>query len=613
MKKFLAFTSLGILLGAGGLCGIAQIPNVRDMILKTDSNSTTSIDSEEVDKLKDDNFNLSTQVDSLNSELKLAQEQIVQKDNLIKMKNDEISILNSEKMDLQNRLSTALKEKEQLESLVGSDTSQLISSISTLTAQLEEKTNELNTANIELEQLRADKTSLTTRVSELETLLNQVQEELANYKSLDDIEVLNIANFEGKWYLNGTFEDLIIIKDGVVTHNGDTGIIQCLNNQVYLFMSNSSEPVNLSVDGNSFSTSDGSTYSKFYINTSTSCLPNYGEFCGSYSYDRNTITLNSDNTLNVNDGVNTYYGSYIVTSIEKNIGGNIKIINSISATINVGDVQETKEYEVVSNSNQLIDISTSDCYQKTDSAPILLAESNYSIPTSGYYVKAVIRTDKPIILKPGSTYPLYLSVYGPSAGSYDIGYINGTHLGSATKPYVSKNISYIYNGDSVISATDFVFYISMYSNSAYVDFINSFDGVGVTLIEKVYLSNQTYALNRMNVSESSLNSNSTIECVPIDDYINGNYSMDSTSISISSNDVSISSSDETLNPTIKSYDVTARTDGYDIYQTATIVYTETQLVDGVETQVDKTIVINYKNNNIVNATLDGVEQTIVKN
>ena len=33
----------------------------------------------------------------------------------------------------------------------------------------------------------------------------------------------------------------------------------------------------------------------------------------------------------------------------------------------------------------------------------------------------------------------------------------------------------------------------------------------------------------------------------------------------------------------------------------------------IKREVDKTIVINYKNNNIVNATLDGVEQTIVKN
>ena len=102
-------------------------------------------------------------------------------------------------------------------------------------------------------------------------------------------------------------------------------------------------------------------------------------------------------------------------------------------------------------------------------------------------------------------------------------------------------------------------------------------------------------------------SNKYISCVTVEDYVNGSYSFLSVnnSLTLSSDTATITTVDgESLS--VSSYNLTAKTDGYDIYQTATIIYVD-------ESQVNRTLIIEYKNQDVINSTLDGGQITFVKN
>lgn len=611
MKKFIIGTTLGIVVGAGALVGIGQIPSVRDTLLKTDSTTSSVVDDSKVKELENKNSALTKQVNSLNSELTTAKEQITEKDNLIQSKSEEITRLTTEKEDLQKRLDNAIAENESLKELVGNDVN-YVELITDLQFQLSSKTEELNLATAELEQLRVDKETLTTRVFELETRLAQVEEELANYKVLDNIETLDIKNFEGKWYVDGTFQDYYIIENGIVTHNAseDTGVIQCLNNQVYLFMNkDGSIPVNLSVDGTSFSLQNGTTYSKFYINTTETVLAKMSDFIGTYSYNNKSIFIDGDNTLSITDGAETLYGAYTVTAISKNIGGNIRVTNYISANINISDNEQQQiKFEIISDTTTLYDTTNNVSYTliENNNVALLLKSGTTSFSKPSSYLRVIMKTDKFITIKSGDylnvsgTTHIYSNNVSPTINGYSKSSSNGSNGFSLS----------LYNTTSETITTNlFEFYISGTNNKVFdINKIGNCTNLSIVEAENKnyssYIANNSRFQIFLNESE---NTTGYMICSQIDDYINGSYVLDNANLSISSDGATIIPTDsESI--IASSYSITAKTDGYDIYQTATITYSET--IDEVTTT--HTLVINYKNNNVINSTLDNVEITITK-
>lgn len=628
MKKLLIGSSIGVVLGVGATLGLAQIPDVAGVI-GLDKNTNHVVDEDKVTNLENENNQLNNQINILNTELDSCKTQIIEKDNQIKLKNDEITILIAEKAELQTQLDDVIAENESMKELVGSDTSQLLSTISSLTTQLEEKTSQLISATAELEQLRVDKETLSSRVVELETRLAETQEELAKYKSLGDIDVLKIDNFNGTWYVNGTFEDYYIIKDGVVTHNAseDTGVIQCLNNQVYLFMNNAgSIPVNLSVDGASFSLSDETIYSKFYINTEESYLTNLSSITGDYLHEDTKITINLDNTISISNNDGVYYGAYTVSSIKKNVGGNVCITNYITANVNLDDTQVVYEYSIVTGQDKLID-SNGVCYSLVYQTPFILSNSStssFTIPTGG--VKVTVKTNTPIAIASGNSVVVlgeYLSLTSDNYSRITSPAINGARAlnnSTAFMSNMSQSVT-LYNSSSEdVVASYFDFYIST-GNYCFLQDIKSIDGVLCTIVdvEITNVTNFTSPFNGTSITKGSkiytyyemlqnFSSSNQITCGIIEDYINSSYDMDGTALDITSDGAIITAVD--TDPIIASeITISAKTDGYDIYQTATIKYVTHD--DGTDTT--HIIIINYKNNDVVNSTLDSVEIDIIKN
>lgn len=600
MKKFILGAGLGLLVGVGALFGLAQIPSVRDVVLKSDTTTSTSSS----DEIRQENSTLKTQVDTLNSELSDIKTQLSDKETALSEKEDQVQTLTSERDELQTKLKTAEEERDTYKDLVGVDNVTLSQTVVTLTTQLSEKKSELESATAELEQLKVDKETLIARVSELETQLAEAQEKLKGYETLENIETLDIANYEGKWYLDGEFKDYYIIEDGVVTHNAseDTGVIQCLKNQVYLFMNTAgSEPVNLSVDGLSFEKSDGSTYKKFYTNTDTAVVKSASFIAGTYSLDNKSITINVDNTLSMFDGENTYYGAYTFTSTERNIGGNKNITSVVTANINTDDGQETKTFTISSKYMTLE-------YENDFYSFVSLSFEPSSLGYSGS-TNLTIKTDKVLTIYPGETVDLVVRLcpfYNNSTCVLSVNDIEKKPGG------VTSDVIYSITNTSgdIIFSNLFKFYVKSYSYyRAFVVNICSFGESKASLIggscsnEYVYLSSSLYPLS---------SSFSSISCSTISAYTDGNYNLTDSTLSITDNSAIITPTDgEEI--TASTCDITAKTDGYDIFHTATITYVTTELVEDEEVETTHTLVIEYTNNTVASATLDGESTEITKN
>ena len=605
MKNLIIGSVAGLIIGAGGMFGLAHIPRV-DAVIGND-NSTIIEESEKVQQLETENSQLKLDISAVTDNLTKAQNQLVEKDNLISAKQNQIMLLELDKQSLQEQLDEALSNTGSTGSSEGN--SELIISLQN---QLEEKTTALNVANAELEQLRVDKTSLETRVSELETRLVQLEEELAQYKTLGDIDIYNIDSFNGTWYQDGEFKDYYIIDNGVITHNAneDTGAVQNLSNQMYFFMNtNGGLKVNLSSDGNSFTTEDGSIYKKFYINTTETVVANMGDIVGVYSHDNKTLTLNGDNTLSLVDGDDTYYGAFTVSAISKNVGGNIHTTNYISANINLSDTQIQVEYEIVSGSLELEDKTNNIVYSLIEdfSDYVLLTTSeNVDATAQQNYGKVVcyVETEKFFNIKPGESIIVQIASNDTTYGFC----VNGTSLNSGR--FTFKNFT-----DEPIRTNKFKFYIS-----------TSRSGIkcyGFVSIGDCYNFEYTKVESSSSYLNYYLNSEikyryenplsyepSYVTCGTISDYTNGTYTSDEVNFTLSDGVVTINNNDTV---TVTNCEITAKTDGYDIYQTATITYTTTTLVDEVETTTDYIVVVEYKNNLVLSCTLDEELVSISKN
>lgn len=640
MKNLFIGIASGVLIGAGAILGISQIPSVNKALIKgTDSNSVVDVEKEnqiaELElsntKLKEDINKLNNQITETNAQLSEKDKQITEKQTLIiqltaekeqletinnQLQNVDIPNLTNEKIALSEENATLKTELDRYKELVGSDVN-YIELINNLNSELETTTASLETATAELEQLRVDKETLQTRVTELETELESVKEELANYKSLENIDKLNVSSFEGVWYENGEFKDYYTIENGVVTHNAneDKGLLNNIYNQMYLMMNTTGgKAIELSDDGTSFTTADNRTYSKFYINKIETVLPDYS-FAGTYSHSTEEIKINADNTLSITQDGNTYYGAYTVTTKEKNVGGNITRINTITATYQINDESVVKEYTNTSRENLLVNSEDNISYDKTAGICGTILSSSASsqyVPTGNEHYKIIVKTNDYITIKSKGYVSLNVSWLSYSSnGHFSINGVNYS-AGSATKLYNST--------DKMIKNNVFEFYLeiknsntwkqSPITNISCLKQDNNFNSdCNILSVEKINSSDYSlFPLFGSFEKIYNLNEISTIECSSVQPYINGTYSNEDTSVDINSESTIITPTGSDA-ITATSTSVKATTDGTDIYQVVTITYST--IVDEVETT--HTMIINLKNDNYVSSTLDSEEITLQKN
>lgn len=614
-KKFIAGLALGLGIPAIASGIVFGVPSIRERVLHRPDNSEYVQQIEELEKsntsltkenedlksentsLKQNNLTYVGRIESLSSELATAKSSIKLKDDEITSKENQIKTLTQEKELIQ-------KDLERYKELAGSDVN-YIELVNSLQIQLEEKTNSLTSANAELEQLKVDKTSLETRVEELSTELTQVKEELTNYKSLENIEKLNVNSFNGIWYLNGTFADYYTIENGVVTHNAneDKGLLNNIYNQMYLMMNTSGgHGVTLSDDGTQFETDDGKVYSKFYINTVNTVTPIY-TFCGKYCNENVIVKLNSDNTTTLVDGNNTYIGAYIVNSVEKNIGGNVTIFNTITATYQTDSEPIVKVFENASRNNILICNDIIFNLLESSNASILTSSSNFTIPTTGYY-KVKVKLDKPMKYYSNTNCSLYFRFAGSS--NYSIGQCNGDNL------FTSRSLSFSLN-DFGNDTDMFEFYFVPNQYFSQVKFLG-FDYIyynsirynidKVLSVENVGLDYSQYPLygDLKNVYEASHREFYNVSCQAFMNYIIGTYSNDTYTLNISEDNATVNEITATL------YNIVASTDGTDIYQTVTINYVTT--VDEVDTT--HVLILKLKNEILISSLLDNEEIALIK-
>lgn len=606
-KKFIGGLAIGLLAPtiAGGV--MFGVPSIRNKIMPKSDNSEYVKQIEELEKtnssyksendklnqenttLKQDNVTFAGRIQNLNAELTTANNTIKSKDEAITSKEKEIQTLTADKEKLQSDLD---KYKE----LAGSDVN-YIELVNTLQTQLTEKTTALNTATAELEQLRIDKETLTTRVTELETERNQLIEELANYRSMDNIDKLKVENFNGRWYEESTFKSYYTIENGVATLNAneDKGLLNNIYGQMYLMMNTSGgKPVTLSDDGTYFTTEDGTKYSKFYTNTVRSVTPNYS-FAGTYSKDTTTIKINADNTLTLSDSTGNHTGAYVVTAKEKNVGGNITIINTITATYQINDEAVEKVYTVTSNENVLVDLDNS-CYTKVNGITgIVLGTSSQFQNTSSKYIKITVKSFNVLDLS-GSISFTFIS-------SGDIHAYIGTFNGSNN--VVGRISSLSFKSFNEKSGNIFTFYFCPMEANLKKVFLEDIliKGCSCDILDVEFVG---YASNEVSFSGRLENFYSPsfdyVDCQPISDYVVGTYSNEQNTLTLTSDTATIN------DITATSYDVTAKTDGTDIYQTVTIKYSTT--VD--ETTTEHSLVLELKNKVLLSSLLDNTEIALTK-
>lgn len=625
MKKLIGGLALGLVVGAGAVVGALNIPSVNSALSRVNIIPNNSVSSSEdlgkdkqIADLETENMVLKSDLSKKDNELTetktlLASKEslIVEKEEIINSLNTEIEGLNESITNLQNGNANLEEELERYKELAGADVN-YIELISTLQTQLDTKKSELDTANAELTQLRVDKETLTARVAELEEEVAILKQKLADYETVEgELDTLSIANYNGTWYQDGEFKDYYKISDGIVVHNNnvDNGVINVVNSQMIMFLSSSSKDITLSNDGMSFVTEDGLIYKKAYINTFVDVSPELSQIAGTYNLNNETLKLNADNTLSYTDESGTYYGAYVVKSQERNIGGNKQIYNYITATINKDDTQITREFKYTSYETYLTDEDNVG-WEKTEvfESVVLSGSSTEQFDPStlkSHYVRVRVKTPTFVDIKPNECVCFYFL----KSGRVDI---NGVWS------FSSASYEFYSSSNATIRSCYFDFYFKEYVPNGYGD--NLFLG-GVFLGTSQY-QNLCTVVDYDIVGYSAIVSipcqfnksfSSLIDCSPIEDYVSSSYVSEDNDLSlnlIDSENGTITIGENEITAT--SVTTNATTDGYDIYHDVTIKYTTTELVEEVETEVEHTIILKLKNNNLVSSTLDEEDYTLTK-
>ena len=96
-------------------------------------------------------------------------------------------------------------------------------------------------------------------------------------------------------------------------------------------------------------------------------------------------------------------------------------------------------------------------------------------------------------------------------------------------------------------------------------------------------------------------------CENVPDYFTGTYNLeDDIILTLDSESATFSKLDTEF--TTNSYEILAKTDGYDIFHTITIKYKS-----NLEEDAEHTLVLEFKNEKVVSCQLDSVDKSITKN
>lgn len=598
--------TLCIIAGAGTMAGLCRgVPSIGGAVIGGSDISKPSDSSSETNTLKN-------QIKDLTSQLNDATVALNEKDKVIEEvrqsieKKDQIITELQFKLDSLNSLETTTEEQRQ--------------QIEDLTNQLDSLTIDRNNLSSQLESAMKDKQSAESIVLDLQQQINELQAKVDKYEGNAVVDTLKIENFEGTWYKNGTFEDYYTIKDGAVTKsaNLDNGSLLVMSGQMYfVFNSGTNMPVTLDTNGLQFTTASGDVYTSSYINTITDTQNNMAVICGQYVYNDERIELSSDNTLKFSQNGQIKYGTYTSTAKQKNVGGNIKFIYYITA--NIIDDNNTISFTLTDN----MLIGNQKNYQKVNYDPSLATTENTYEALNGsakfYLIFKVtkgadlVKSNRLITSRLFVESNGYLGYQGNSDYSYTAYNTQISGIQSLSLQYGLKSC----NSDVEYIKVGLKFYYALKDNEkAYLEILNPLlDLTKYDSSSNSYIKYGEAQLCGIDASESVMNKltlGSTIasacnleasfykDCESITSYVNGSYTMDSTTINIADNSATVN------DITADSVNITAKTDGSNIVQTVTIKYT----AEETEHTITFDIVNNAKSIN--NAKLDNVDTTITK-
>ena len=593
MSKKALIASLSAITILGGTTGVCLgVPKIRENIKTT------------ISQIKNNKKDDST-INNNQSNLSISKEEyenIIKENNQLKSDNDTLKKDNESLIADNNNLSNSLLESNN--SLTNSN-------------------NALSNANNAL--LERDE-SISGLLNDKENLQKQLDNALSSERHLSQPEKLIINNYNGTWYLNGTFEDYYIIKDGVVTKgaNVDRGILSVMFEQMYLiFNSGDMIPITLSDNGIKFITDDGKTYTNYYLTYAENAKPQMAYICGSYNNADVSIDLNSDNLIKYTKDNITLYGAYTVSAVRKNIGGNFTYIQQVNATINESNGTVTKRTFTIVNNGDLVEDTGTVYHSLIKENTIIDVDDKYKTDC----FKFTVIFDKPIdvasLKAKGAT---QLAITAPFYYSRNISpsiFING--VGATKNAYVSQGFiftSYISLENCCDTLNTFTFYLSNLIDvkgwcNSLVTFYNDdcstgFGSFGYSVIDFKRIGT-TRGYNSIPNDIKSIESYEFYkDCSSVTSYVNGSYQFDNTTLTILDDDVTISTSETIEDAVVKSdtpadsITIVAKTDGTNIVQTVTIKYT----FDGTI----HTIIFDITNNsnNVSNSKVDNASKTIVK-
>lgn len=564
--------ALCLIAGAGAMAGLTYgVPAVGNLLINQEQTGGTVSPGQTSE--------LQKSLNELKEKLTNSEKLLLQKDSEMQEKELHITKLTEEKTAIQ-------KELEELKKLTEQDLN-YFEMIQNLTAQLEEKTTALTSATAELEQLRVDKEQLTAQVDSLTIELKEVKEKLNNYESSVNLDKLQVENYNGTWYKNGTFEDYFVINNGIVTrgNNIENGVIQPMYNEMHMLLnSTGGQTIVLNDNGSKITFEDGTEYTKAAINITENAEVNIGIIAGTYKLNDDTLVLNSDNTAILNSSI---YGAYTVTAIKKNVGGNVTYTHNIKVTLN-NEESQILNLTLINNNCELLNESN-DVWlkQQSETAVELIGGSatyiNPIYKTNCY--KLTIKTKNPITIENNknvaiSFNAIFDNYYLSAANNY--AYINGLGKSTSLSGYSSSTVLYNKTGEIITSDT---FTIYLYPSGKR----GIQQGMYFTLYNGGKLGSETFNITNIealgNVLEKDcvklsdelmaqfVNSTYYKDCNPISDYYTGDFTTSDYSLNLTTDAATITpAAGEPITAT--EYTVAAKTDGTNIIHTVTLKFLE---------------------------------------
>lgn len=518
-----------------------------------------------------------------------------------------------EVLDLKNQISeltTKLQNATTLADERGNKINELNSQIEQIKADSalseEQKQEQINSLTAQLNQAVVDKEQAEGLVAGLQAQIEALQAKIDQMEGNAIVDTLQLENFVGTWYKNGTFEDYFTIEGTTITRgaNEDKGVIYKLYNQVYLGLNSlQNTACVLSENGTKITLSDGTEYTKSFINTVENTSINMGIIAGEYSYGAEKIVLNSDNTASYFDGTNTYYGAFTATATEKNVGGNITLTHYITLTLNKDSGQETMEFSLLNKDRRLIaENKTYECTQPfTGTVLFRFGTTDY---TFNNVLKIIISLDKPITLEQGKC--LYIN-----PGNKSVKKINNV---STISNGIFQGLHGLYNtSDENLLITALELYCEPYANtSSYEkDIVLNEDSFYVFAgkdTKSDIITTKIIAIEEIGKAYLHATLNEQINyktCSTIADYFTGNWSSDSLSVNLTTEQATITPADgEPITAT--EFTVSAKTDGTNIIHTVTIKYTDAS-------ELEHTLTFDITNNATTTTTALLDEEELILN